>query len=103
MKPIERSVAMEWLCKQVRCYVVAQLLSCDSSNRHAHNKRRAVGSCVFCVVHAEFIIKDKVESLQSDSQLRVAEAGDSLGTQRKGIVCHWKLLLSSTVKTVTEH
>jgi hypothetical protein len=33
----------------------------------------------------------------------VAEARDSLETQRKGNVCCWKLLPSSTVKNVTEN
>jgi hypothetical protein len=44
-------------------------------------------------------------SLQADSQLRVAvaEAGDSSETQRKGKVCCWKLLPSSAVKTMAEN
>jgi hypothetical protein len=51
------------------------------------------------------------ESLQADSQLRfaavrsekpVTEAGDSLGTQRKGNLHCWKMLPNKAVKTLTE-
>jgi hypothetical protein len=43
--------------------------------------------------------------MQAGSQLRVAaaDAGDSLGTQRKGNTHHWKPLLSSAVKTVSKN
>jgi hypothetical protein len=52
------------------------------------------------------------ECLQAGRQLRVAvvrceklvaEAGDSLGTQRKGNIHSWMPLPSSTVNTVTEN
>jgi hypothetical protein len=45
------------------------------------------------------------ESLQAESQFRVAETegGDSSGTQRKGNVHRWKPLPSSAVKTVTDN
>jgi hypothetical protein len=36
------------------------------------------------------------------SGVAAAEVGDSLGTQRKGNVQRWKLLLSSIVKIMTE-
>jgi hypothetical protein len=48
------------------------------------------------------ILRETVAGRQLRSEKLVAEAGGSLGTQRKGNVCCWKLLPSSAVKTVTE-
>jgi hypothetical protein len=51
----QTAVVRERLCKQARCYAIAQRLSCDGRNRRVRNNRRAVESGVLCAIGAEAI------------------------------------------------